>query len=70
MIEDADQDIAEKYLFMAEGKIIIYFHYGAENFTRKSMEFFKPRGVKVDEVDFRPEDCVEFRVHNLQLLQT
>jgi hypothetical protein len=47
---------------MSEGKTIIYFHYGDENFTRKSMEFFKPRGVNVDSVDFKPEDCVEFRV--------
>lgn len=50
-------------MLIEEGKFRVLFHYGDENYTRRILEYFKSvKGFKKDTVDFKPEDCIEFRV--------
>lgn len=53
-------DIAEKYMLIAIGRMRILYHYGDGNLTRHSLEFFKPKGSNPDTADFHPEDCIEY----------
>jgi hypothetical protein len=51
-------------MMMAQGKIRVMYHYGDENYTRTTLEFFKPENfkMKMDTMQFLPENCREFHV--------
>ena len=60
----------EKHMLIEDGKFRVLYHYGEENFTRSTLDFYKAimKGFKKDTIDFKPENSVEFRVRFCQIL--
>jgi hypothetical protein len=56
-------------MLIEDGKFRLFYHYGEENFTRCTLDFYKAmKGFKKDAIDFKPEDSIEFRVKTFNSL--
>jgi len=63
----ASEDIAEKHRLIEDGRILLTFHYGEENYIRDTLEFYKPEQPEdKDEVTYDPEYSHEFHADPLE----
>jgi len=57
-----DEDFAEIHMLNEEGRLRLIYHYSEGSLVRNSLEFYKPKELSSDQVDFKPQDCIEFSV--------